>query len=84
MKDFVGKSGSKHIILVTDRKKTFGGNITLVAEQLKKAGIIVHVVAYKITPKEKASITPLYVITGGQYFEASGQEGLQVVFSFYA
>jgi len=73
------RNASNHVILITDGEETCGGDIKAAAQQLKKAGIVAHVVGYKITGKERGTIAPIYQLTGGQYFDVGSKEGLEVV-----
>jgi len=75
IKDFP-KNESNYIILLTDGEETCGGDITNIAYELKKVRVPVHAVGYKLTGKEKETITPISTITGGKYFDAEDKEGL--------
>jgi hypothetical protein len=77
--DLASVTGPRTIVLVTDGEETCGGDPLAAIEQLRAAGLDVHVniVGFELDDEAiRASMTDWAIRGGGTYFDAAGSEGL--------
>ena len=77
--DLAGVTGPRTVVLVTDGEETCDGDPLAAIEQLRAAGLDVHVniVGFELDDEAiKASMADWATSGGGTYFDAAGSDGL--------
>jgi Mg-chelatase subunit ChlD len=77
VKEFKGRTGHKHLLLLTDGKDEDGGpDVDTLVAACKKEGIVISAIGLRSSVLDAATLRRLSGETGGTYVEANGPEHL--------